>query len=126
MPLQTVKFAPGVSSEITPTQGVAQVISTQLVRWRFASPTTGVVPEKLGGWQKFYPTSLGSPVRALHAWEGINSDKRLAAGCQQSLEVIFNGTDSDITPRTLVTNPTVDFSTTNGSNVVTIVDSGIV
>lgn len=122
MPLQTIKLAPGVTAEATPVQGIAQIISSQLIRFRYAGEGVGVLPEKLGGWAKFYPLSLGSAVRALHAWEGINSDKRLAAGCTASLDVIFDGVGSDITPRTVTTNPSVDFSTTSGSNVVTIVD----
>lgn len=111
-----------MTAEATPTQGIAQIISTNLIRFKFAGETVGILPEKLGGWAKFYPLSLGSAVRALHAWEGINSDKRLAAGCNLSLDVIYDGVGSDITPRTLTTNPAVDFSTTTTSNVVTIVD----
>jgi len=125
MPLRSVKLLPGVTTEVTPTQGMAQVVSTQLIRWRYAGEGIGVVPEKLGGWEKFYPISLGSPVRYLHAWEGINADRRLAVGCTESLNVIFNGSNSIITPFTLVTNPEVDFSTTASSNEVTIVDAGI-
>jgi len=99
------------------------VVDSQLVRWRMAG--NQVLLEKLGGWQKFYPLSFGSAVRALQAWEGINSDTHLAVGCESSLNVITDGTSQGVTPRTLITNPTVDFSTTNGSAAVTIVDAGI-
>lgn len=122
MPLTSVKFAPGVNEEITPTQGVAQIIGSQLIRFRFAGQET--LPEKLGGWVKFYPLSLGSPPRDLHAWEGINNDTHLAAGCTLSLNVITDGVLQDITPRQETTNPAVSFSTTNGDSVVTIDDPG--
>src|SRR6185437_10294440 len=123
MAVQSVALIPGVNAEITPALGQAVVVNSQLIRWRMAG--NQVLLEKLGGWQKFYPLSFGSPVRALHAWEGINADTHLAAGCETSLDVITAGTAQDITPRTLITNPTVDFSTTSGSATVTIVDPGI-
>lgn len=123
MAIQSVALIPGVNAEVTPALGQAQVVNSQLIRWRMAG--NQVLAEKLGGWQKFYPLAFGSPARALHAWEGINSDTHLAVGCQSSLDVITAGTASDITPHTLITNPAVDFSTTSGSASVTIVDPGI-
>lgn len=121
MPLATVKFAPGVNAEITPVQGMAQIIDSNLIRFKFAGQE--VLPEKLGGWSKFYPVSLGSEPRDMHAWEGINNDTHLAIGCEESLNVITDGVGLDITPRTETTNPSVDFSTTNGSSEITIVDN---
>jgi len=122
MAVHTITLAPGVNAEVTKALGQAQIVSSQLIRFRMAG--NQILPEKLGGWAKFYPIAFGSPVRALHAWEGINADTWLAAGCEQSLDVIHSSTASDITPRTLRTNPTPDFSTTSGSDVVTIVDAG--
>ena len=123
MPVRTVSLVPGVNAEVTAALGQAQIIDSQLIRFKMAG--SQLLPEKLGGWAKFYPVPFGSPVRALHAWEGINADTWLAAGCEQSLDVIHAGLATDITPRTLRTNPTPDFSTTSGSNVVTVVDAGI-
>lgn len=125
MPLQQVKLAPGTNKEITPVQGIAQIEETQLVRFKPSGDR--VLVEKLGGWTKFYPVTLGSYCRALHGWEGLNSDTYMAAGCESSLNVILGdgSSGSDVTPRTLTTNPTINFSTTNGSATVTIVDAGI-
>ena len=125
MPLQQIKLTPGVNVEITSTQGAAQIISSQLVRFKPAGDR--VLVEKMGGWQKFYPSTLGSYCRCLHAWEGINNDTYLGAGCESSLNVI-NGAGTigtDITPRTYTSDPTVDFSTVSGTATVTIVDAGI-
>ena len=122
MPLKTVELIPGVNAVQTPLQDQAVINSSQLIRYRFAGQR--VLPEKLGGWAKEYPLSFGSPVRALHAWEGLNADKHLAIGCQNSLNVLTNGVATDITPRTATTNPTVNFSTTSTSKTVTIVDAG--
>jgi hypothetical protein len=123
MPLKTVNLLPGVNTEQTALQDESIVASSQLIRWRYAAQR--VLVEKLGGWAKFYPLAFGSPARALHAWEGINADTHLAVGCEASLDVITNGVASDITPRTLITNPAVNFSTTSASKTVTVVDAGI-
>lgn len=122
MPLASVKFAPGVNSEVTDVQGVAQITSSNLIRFKYAG--TEVLPEKLGGWAKFYPVGLGSVPRALHAWEGLNGDTHLAVGCTGSLAIITDGVGLDATPRTARTNPTVSFSTTNASPIVSIDDAG--
>lgn len=123
MPIQTIKFVPGVNAEVTDTQGIAQITSSQLIRFRFAGQE--VLPEKLGGWDKFYPLSVGSPVRDLHAWEGIINDTYLAVGAEDSLSVITEGVGYDITPRTLTTNPAISVTTVNGDAEVTIDDAGI-
>ncbi len=124
MPLQQIKLLPGVNKEITPVQGLAQITSSQLIRFKPAG--NQVLVEKMGGWAKFYASTLGSYCRCLHAWEGINSDTYLGAGCDSVLAVV-NGAGTaaiDVTPRTSTTNPTIDFATTNGSKTVTIVDAG--
>lgn len=119
MPFGAVALRPGINAEFTPTLNEAGISSGNLIRFR-----EGQV-EKLGGWQQFYPFSIGSTVRALHAWEDLNSDTHLAVGALQSLSVITDGGRTTITPQTTTTNVTVNFSTTNGSNVVSIVDPSI-
>lgn len=123
MPLATVKLAPGVNQEITQAQGMAQITSSQLIRFKYAG--NEILPEKLGGWQKFYPLSFGSVVRDLHAWEGINADTHLAIGCTASLNVLTDGVPQDVTPQTDTTNDTPSFTTVNTSNLVTIDDTNI-
>lgn len=123
MPLQTVKFLPGVNTEVTPTLGEAMIVDSQLIRFKYAG--SDVVAEKLGGWTKFYPLSLGSAVRELHAWEGIRADAHLAAGCEGSLQIITDGTAVDVTPHFFLSNATVSFNTTNTSVDVTIDDPNL-
>jgi hypothetical protein len=122
VPLTTIRLKPGVVAEITPTQGVAQIVLSQLIRFKFAG--LEVLAEKLGGWTKFYNVAFGSICRALHAWEGFNNDTHLAAGCLSSLNVITAGSNQDITPRTALTNPAIAFSTTSTSPTVEITDAG--
>lgn len=119
MPFGSVALRPGVDVEFTPTLNQTGISTSDLIRFR-----EGQV-EKLGGWVSFYPFAIGSTVRALHAWEDLSGDTHLAVGALSSLSVITDGTSLTITPQTTTTNPTVDFSTTSGSNVVEIVDSGI-
>lgn len=119
MPFEALKLIPGVNTELTPALLSAGIAQSQLIRHR------ANLPEKLGGWSKFYPLVFNSPIRDLHAWEDLNSDIHLAVGAASGLSVITDGTSQAITPLLLTTNPAVNFSTTNGSRVVNIVDAGI-
>lgn len=120
MPTNTVKLTPGVNTNLTPSLNEAAYNATQLIRW---DPASGLA-QKLGGWQKFYPYPIGSLVTALHAWEDLQGALHLGIGAQSSLSVITNGGISNITPQLRTTNPAVNFSTTSGSAIVTIVDTG--
>jgi hypothetical protein len=123
VPITTLKIAPGVNSQITDAQGMAQIVESQLIRHKYAG--SEVLVEKMGGWQKFYPTPMGSTPRALHAWEGINVDTHLAVGCTENLIVITDGALQDITPQTVTSTLAPSFSTTNGTNVVQIDDTNL-
>lgn len=114
-----VVLSPGVDTESTPTESIAGINTSNLIRWKFGSP------EKVGGWEKYYPFSVGSIPRQLHAWEDLNSNLRLAVGATASLQVITNGAASDITPQQTTTNTLPDFSTDTSSATITIVDTNI-
>lgn len=124
MALQTILLAPGVNAEATDTLNVATISQSQLVRFKLSG--TFVLVEKMGGWQKYYPAPVNSPVRELHAWVDLAATTHLAIAAEQSLTVLTNGTANDITPATLVSNVAVNFSTTNASNVITVVDANII
>src|SRR5271156_2716718 len=119
LPTHTVTLNPGVNIEYTPSLNSASLQSTQLIRF---SPSG--LPEKIGGWTKFYPNAIDSPVTAMHAWEDLSDVLHLAIGATEQLGVITNGVLADITPQTNATNPVPNFSTTINSNIVTIVDVG--
>lgn len=114
-----LKLRPGVNVEFTPTLNESGVSSCNLLRYKAG------LPEKLGGWTRYYPFALSGVPRDLHAWQDTNAVGRLAIGTTQQLAVITNGTLSDITPQTLVSDFTPDFSTVNGTTTVTIVDPNI-
>lgn len=123
MPLATIKFLPGVNQEITQAQGMAQVTSSNLIRWKMAG--TEVLPEKLGGWELFYPLSIGSAIRDLHAWEGLNAHTFLGIGAEESLDVIRDGVLYDITPTTTDSSDSPAFTTTASSTTVQVDDPNV-
>lgn len=131
MPHASFKLLPGVDQNKTPALNEAAISNSQLIRF-IPDRTLGGLVQKLGGWTKFFPDTIGSIVRCLWAWEDTNSNSYLAVGAEgiaagggQALEVINSGIEIDITPQTNTSNVAVDFSTTSGSSTVIIVDAGI-
>lgn len=123
MPHGALKILPGVDTVKTPALNEAAISQSQLIRFLPDRQGFGL-PQKMGGWVKYYPNTISSPIRALHAWSDLNSIKHLAVGAETSLSVITNGNLTDITPtiedRTFVP----DFSTTLGSPTIDVVDTG--
>lgn len=118
MALVSVKIAPGVDVERTPTLNESGWAASNLIRFK-----DGMV-QKYGGWSRYFGGTIGSAIRALHAWQDLSGVSHLAIGSTGSLNVVTSGSSQDITPQTITTNPAVNFATTNGSNTVTIVDAG--
>lgn len=107
----------------------AGVSQTQLIRW-FPDPVLGALPQKTGGWQKFFPNPMSAIVRALWAWEDTNAQTHLAVGTQNvgssgaaSLTDISNGVQQDITPTFSADNVAPAAETTMGDSAVTITDA---
>src|SRR5438445_2817572 len=125
MPYGEVTLVAGVNTERTPTLLRAGVSVSQLIRYKDS------LIQKLGGWQKFYSNAVAGTPRDLHAWQDLNGVDHLAVGTTTQLDVITGTSLQDITPQTLTTNPAVPispngiFSTTAGSPIVTVVDTGI-
>ena len=114
-----VKLVPGVQVEQTQTLNKVGIFTANLVRWK-----QGLL-EKIGGWVRFYPFSVGSIPRDLHVWQDLNTNDHLSVGATQSLSVITNGALANITPQTTTTNTAPDFTTTANSPIVQIVDTNI-
>lgn len=77
----TMKMAAGVDQNKTPTLNEVAFSETNLVRFMPDKSGLGLV-QKLGGWSKFYPSSFGTPIRSLWAWEDTNSSSHLAVGSE--------------------------------------------
>ena len=64
MPHATLKLQPGVDQNKTLALNEAAISTTNLVRFVPDRNGLGLV-QKLGGWSKFFPTTMGATVRAL-------------------------------------------------------------
>jgi hypothetical protein len=118
MPMASVRLRPGVNTLKTLSDNEAGVSQSNLVRYQ-----QGMI-QKQGGWSLYYPVAIGSTVKEVYAWQGLTGNKNLAVGATQSLSVITNGSNTDITPQSDTTNPVPNFSISSGSNIVTIQDAG--
>lgn len=123
MPHASFKLIPGVDQNRTLALNEAAISTSNLIRFLPDRQNIGL-PQKLGGWTKFYGASIGSTVRALWAWEDTNSNSWLGAGATESLNVIKNNSRQVITPQTTTANPAVSITTTSGSATVTIDATG--
>ena len=123
MPHAALRIVPGVDQNKTPALNEAAISTSQLIR--FIPDKNGIgLPQKLGGWTKFFPNTIGSTIRCLWAWADLNINNWLAVGAEESLNVINDGVLSDITPRTFTDNVSVLVSTVDGSDIVVIEDVG--
>lgn len=130
MPHATLKLIPGVDQNRTPALNEAAISESQLIR--FVPDRQGLgLPQKLGGWSRFYPQSLGATPRSMLAWQDTNGEKFLAVGCASPslgtgapIYVINDGNARDINPETSRRNPAVSVTTTTSSNAVSITDTG--
>lgn len=130
MPHASLKVLPGVDTTKTEALNEMAVSNSQLIRF-VPDRTLGGLVQKLGGWTRFFSNAVGSIVRCLWAWEDTNANSYLALGCEgiaagggQALQVIVAGGLTDITPETTNVNVAVSVTTTAGSNVVRITDTG--
>lgn len=103
MPHSTLKLIPGVDQNRTLALNEAAISETNLVRFIPDKQNIGLV-QKLGGWVKYFNTSLSTIVRCLWAWEDTNAVTYLAIGSEgnsvngQGLSVLSSGSRTVITP----------------------------
>jgi hypothetical protein len=132
MPHASFKVIPGVDTTKTPALNEAAISQSQLIRF-VPDRTLGGLVQKLGGWTKFCLNNIRSIVRCLWAWEDTNANSYLGIGAEGvsagggfTLQVkkSIDTNPIDITPQTSIVNVAVNFSTTVGSNAITITDVG--
>lgn len=130
MPHSTLKLIPGVDENRTMALNEAALSYSNLIR--FVPDRQGIgLPQKLGGWSRYFPNSLGAIPRAMVAWEDTSKTKRLAVGSQYTgnssigspLQIIENSNLVTITPQCDTHNVAVSVSTATGSSSVTITDT---
>ena len=125
-----MRLVGGANQQETPTLNENSGIqSTQLIRYMF-DPNGISLVQKIGGWLKFFPTTMAAIVRALWAWEDLNANSWLALGTQTipsttnaQLAVITGGVLTDITPTQTIDNIAAVVQTQAGSYSVQITDN---
>lgn len=131
MPLQTMKFKPGVNRESTTLANEGGWFESDKVRFRSG------YPEKIGGWQKDSGTasstlqppegSYWGVARSLYNWINLAGSNLLGIGTNLKyyIQNTVGGFFNDVTPLRLVSvagNTT--FDATTGSNIITVTDAG--
>ena len=114
--LQKIGFAPGFNKQVTSTGAESEWIDGENVRFRYGTP------EKLGGWTQLGIEKLTGAARAQHHMVSNASINYSIIGTNRILYAYTGGIFYDIHP---LVNPagtqlTGAFTTTQGSNIVTI------
>ena len=141
LPHQSLRIVGGAIQSETPVLNETGLASTQLIRIK-PDPQGLSLPEKIGGWARFYATQITNVVRAILGWEDTNANRWIAYGTTsttssvlQAVQCTTNATTGTttastagsavftITPQFLSDSSPLNFQTNSGSPVITIVDS---
>ena len=124
MPLQKLVFKPGINKEGTNYTNEGGWFDCDKVRFRSGNA------EKIGGWTRLSNDTYQGTARALWNWGTLAGANLLGVGTHLKYYIEQGGEYNDVTPLratyTSITSPTTDnmFSTTSGSNLVTVTLSG--
>jgi len=123
MPHASLKLIPGVDQNRTPALNEAAISESNLIR--FVPDRNGLgLPQKIGGWDRYIPTTMTAVVRALWAWADTNNQRYLGIGTDDGVYAFDSLDVQNLSPQTYIANPAMNFSTTSGSNEVGIGDVG--
>jgi hypothetical protein len=120
MPLQKLVFKPGINKEGTNYTNEGGWFDCDKVRFRSGNA------EKIGGWTRLSNDVYRGIARALWNWGTLNGSNLLGVGTNLKYYIEQGGEYNDVTPiRVTFTHSTAVstdnmFSTTNGSNLVTV------
>jgi hypothetical protein len=113
MPLQQVRFLPGIDKENTSVGAQGRWVDSDNVRFRYG------LPEKVSGWSSLITDTIVGVCRKQHAFVDISGNRYVALGTDKFLLIYFEGQLYDITPvRTTLSSATI--ATTDTSAVCTI------
>jgi len=113
MPLQQVKFLPGIDKQNTTVGAQGRWVDSDNVRFRYG------LPEKVSGWSSLITNTIVGVCRKLHAFVDISGNRYVAIGTDKFLLLYFEGQLYDITPlRATLSSATI--ATTDTSAICTI------
>ena len=144
MPHASLKITGGVLVNETPALNEAGISACNLIRLK-PDPKGLSIPEKLGGWSRFYADAVtNGPIRALNGYQDTNTDKWIVYGTDNStaaqLAAIQCFTDPvtglttaspygnyfhDLTPRYQSDSVVAAFQTTSASALVKVTDDTV-
>jgi hypothetical protein len=121
--LQKINFLPGFNKQLTESQAEGQWIDGDNVRFRYSTP------EKIGGWLQLGENDMTGAARAMHHIVNRSGNKFSIIGTNRILYAYTGGVFYDIHPIRTTSTLSSCFTTTNGSDVVSIAfssDHGLV
>ena len=117
MPLQNIRFQPGINRENTSYTSEGRWYEGDKVRFRQG------LPEKIGGWQRISVTTFQGVCRSLWNWITLGSQNLLGVGTNLKFYIELGGAYNDITPLRATESLTDPFETTAGSSLVEVTDA---
>ena len=118
MAYTSLKFRPGIISDVTSYSNEGGYIDGDKIRFRNG------FPEKFGGWVKHNANTYLGSARRLHNWVALDGSDFLGIGTHLKYYIEEGGQFNDITPEK---DPTaagdITFAATNGSTTITVTDA---
>ena len=118
MPLSKLQFKPGIDKQNTEYGAEGRWIDSDNVRFHYG------LPQKVGGWQKLIDDTIIGVARDIHAWTDLSGVRYTALGTDRKFYIYTEGTIADVTPIRKTTSSISNPFTTDGTNNVTVSDTG--
>ena len=112
--LNKLSFKPGFHRESTKYAEEGSWFDGDRVRFRTGKP------ENMRGYSKYINTAIIGTPRDLVTWATNNTQKLIATGTEQRLNIVFNQIEYDVTPIVTVVSTTNQFSTSVGSPLIKV------
>ena len=117
MPLTKLQFKPGINREVTAYSNEGGWVDCDKVRFKMG------FPEKIGGWEKYSPSTYQGSARRLHNWTALDGADYMGIGTHLKYYIEEGESFSDITPVRSSTTNSTSFSATDGSATITVTES---
>ena len=117
MPLQRLKFNPGVDRENTRYAAEGGWYETDKVRFRRG------MPQKIGGWVRLSAATFLGVCRSMLNWVTLQQQNLVSVGTNLKYYIERGGAYFDITPIRATATLTNPFTTTSGSTTVLVTDN---
>jgi len=118
MPLQQLKFKPGIDKEATIYSNEGGWYEMDKVRFRAG------YPEKIGGWSKLSNNTFIGVCRSLFSWVNLSQELFTSVGTNIKYYIEQGGIYYDVTPlRATTAAGDVTFAAVNGATTITVTDT---